>query len=221
MSLHKMKSVLKQIKPYREAWAKENQKMLQSSLPLWVVLGDSMSQGIGATSYRNGWVGQALDMLQTKGKRYAVINLSKSGAKIEDILTTQLPAMKQLTIQPAVITLLVGSNDLFAPRYRRKLLANLEELLKQLPEGTIVGDIFERPETPLLFKPLFTDKRASDLLKRMANRKKLIVIPLGEAFSPPWRDKLASDFFHPNNHGYEGIARLFVEVIQKSTTIPR
>lgn len=172
-----------------------------------------MSQGIGASTYDQGWVGQASRLLQTEGKEYAIINLSQSGAKLEDVLSKQLPAMHALGVKPALVTVLAGSNDLLALKHRRNLPSNLEKLLEQLPEGTIVGNIFDRPGTPAPLKPLFTSKRTSDLIAEIAKQRKLVVCPLGEAFRPPWRGKLAPDRFHPNDRGYAGIAGAFVRAI--------
>lgn len=174
-----------------------------------------MSQGIGASNYRKGWVGQAMVLLQAEGKQYAVINLSKSGAGIENVLNEQLPMMRALGGKPAIITVLVGSNDLLAFRRRRKILINLRELLNQLPEGAIVGNIFDRPKIPAILKSLFENRRASNLLAERGHQRKLTIVPIGEAFALPWRGKLAADFFHPNDTGYEAIARLFVDAILK------
>jgi lysophospholipase L1-like esterase len=203
-----------QTKLYQEAWRKEASAALRGRLPLWVVLGDSMSLGIGASDYRKGWVGQAHDMLEAEGEEYAIINLSKSGAKIEDVLNEQLPKMYDLKVTPVIVTLLVGSNDLISLKHRKKLRNNLEKLLAQLPRGTIVGNIFDRPRTPLAFRSVFTHRIAAEALLKAATHQKLTVVALGEAFSPPWHGKLSADLFHPNEHGYEGIARAFVDVIR-------
>lgn len=215
MLIKNVSQVLKNIKPFEIAWAEESQKALHSQLPLWVVLGDSMSQGIGASNFDKGWVGQALDMLRRQGKGYAVINLSKSGARIKDVLHNQLPAMEALNRRPTIVTVLIGSNDLTSPKYRRQLLSNLEKLLYQLPEGAIIGNIFNRPSTSPFLKSVLVRNDASDLLLKIADRQKLTVVSLDKAFKPPWRSKLASDLFHPNNRGYEGIAHAFVDVMQE------
>jgi lysophospholipase L1-like esterase len=207
--------VLESVKPFEQAWAEEAQKALQSQLPLWVVLGDSMSLGIGASEFRKGWVGQALDMLHRQGKDHAVINLSKSGARIDDVLHSQLPALEALHIKPVIITILVGSNDLLSPKYRPKLQVNLKKLLTHLPEGTIIGNIFDRPSIPMPLRSIFGHRSASDLLLKIADQRKLIVVSLDEAFKTPWRGKLASDRYHPNDHGYKDIALAFMNVMQK------
>lgn len=208
-----LRKVQTKIKPYAEAWHKVNNQSIKKNGSIWVVLGDSMSQGIGASNYDKGWVGQAAVMLKAKGYEYQIVNLSSSGARIEDIIKVQLPAMRTLHSKPCLITVLVGSNDLLKSRFRKRLLANLEMLLKKLPEGTIVGNVFDRPETPKFIRHLLVSEAASNLLNDMAERQKLVVVPLSQAFQPPWQGKLASDRFHPNDRGYAGVAQAFVETI--------
>jgi hypothetical protein len=45
-----------EIKPYAQAWRQRNMAALASAGPLWVVLGDSLSQGVGASSIEHSWV---------------------------------------------------------------------------------------------------------------------------------------------------------------------
>lgn len=74
-----------EIKPYAAAWSERNLEALASGDPLWVVLGDSMSLGIGASSIDQGWVPRA-----------------------------QLPALAGLSAVPDLITVLIGSNDIIS-----------------------------------------------------------------------------------------------------------
>jgi lysophospholipase L1-like esterase len=208
-----LRKVQTSIQPFAEAWQKVNAQTIKDRGRTWVVLGDSMSQGIGASAYDKGWVGQAAASLEAKGKAYRILNVSSSGARIADVINVQLPAVEALHLTPSLVTVLIGSNDLFAPKYRKHLLTNLEELLNRLPAGTVVGNIFDRPQTPSLMKPLLVSTAADRLLNDIARKRKLIVVPLSKAFQPPWHDKVSSDYFHPNDAGYRGIARAFVEAI--------
>jgi len=62
-------------------WQLHNQRILTEAGPLWVVLGDSTAQGLGAPSPEGGYVGQALAELRLRtGQRWRVLNLSTSGA---------------------------------------------------------------------------------------------------------------------------------------------
>ncbi len=70
-----------EIKPYAQAWQRRNLEALASAGPLWVVLGDSLSQGVGASSLEHSWVLQTWHALAGRGLRYRIVNLSFSGAR--------------------------------------------------------------------------------------------------------------------------------------------
>jgi len=90
--------------------SKHNDRVLGLDGPLWVVLGDSTAQGLGASSPDGGYVGQVLAGLrQQTGLPWRVLNLSVSGALTRDVLGTQLPGM------PAgadLVTCGIGVNDI-------------------------------------------------------------------------------------------------------------
>jgi len=76
-----------------------NHRILTEAGPLWVVLGDSTAQGLGAPSPEGGYVGQALAELRLRtGQRWRVLNLSTSGALIRDVLGGQLPRVPSGTV---------------------------------------------------------------------------------------------------------------------------
>jgi lysophospholipase L1-like esterase len=91
-----------EIRPYAGARQERNLAALASADPLWVVLGDSLSQGIGASSVEHGWVPQTQRSLADRGVRYRIVNLSFSGARVSDVLTRQIPALAGLSAAPAV-----------------------------------------------------------------------------------------------------------------------
>jgi hypothetical protein len=59
-----------EIKPYAQAWHERNLAALASADPLWVVPGDSLSQGVGASSIEHSWVLQTWRALADRGVRY-------------------------------------------------------------------------------------------------------------------------------------------------------
>jgi hypothetical protein len=97
-------------------WDAHNQQVLAERGPLWVVLGDSSAQGLGAPSPMGGYVGQVLAQLRRRtGQRWRVLNLSLSGALIRDVLHDQLP---RLPVAPDLVTCGVGPTTSCTPRRR-------------------------------------------------------------------------------------------------------
>src|SRR5262252_6841884 len=81
-------------------WRAHNERVLLDRAretepgPLWVVLGDSTAQGLGAPGPDGGYVGQALAELRRRtGLPWRVLNLSVSGSLTRDVLGAQLPLM--------------------------------------------------------------------------------------------------------------------------------
>src|ERR1700689_4945975 len=109
--------------------------------PLWVVLGDSTAQGLGAQGPRGGYVGQALHQLRsTTGRHWRVLNLSVSGALMRDVIAGQLPLLNDLGSQPGLVTCGAGVNDILysAPG---KVFSDMRALLAAVPPDTVVLDL--------------------------------------------------------------------------------
>ncbi len=202
----RIRTVQEQIVPYAQAWKAANAAALQQKGPLWVVLGDSMAQGIGASRYDQGWVGQLHSVLQKVGRDYRVINLSVSGARVEDVLDRQLPAMRKLGTQPALVTVLIGSNDMISKKHRQHLPVRYQKLLAQLPVGTYIASPFGDSGQGAILNKLIVEQSRNHGLVVATN-------DLGGNISS-WRGKLAEDHFHPNDAGYAGLADTFYQTIK-------
>ena len=53
-----------QVELYRAAWELSNEAALVADGPLWLVLGDSAAQGVGASAHDRAYVGLVLDRLR-------------------------------------------------------------------------------------------------------------------------------------------------------------
>ena len=181
--------------------------------PLWVVLGDSTAQGLGAPGPRGGYVGQTLFQLRRNtGRHWRVLNLSVSGALIRDVLADQIP---QLDGQhPDLVTCGAGANDILysAPG---KLFGDLRTLLAAVPDNTIMLDL------PLLngywwivghmSVPYIT--RINRVIREVATARSLQVAEVSRHFIPPWVGKFSVDNFHPSQDGYRDWSRALVEAL--------
>jgi lysophospholipase L1-like esterase len=200
-----IRQVQHQVRPYAAFWRRSNAEAMAGSGPLWVALGDSLTQGIGASAPDRGWVGQLAARLAEAGRPMRVVNLAVTGARVEDVRSRQLPALRGLGMQPDLVTLLIGSNDLMSPRHRRDLPAGFELLLEQLPAGTVVAN---------LPNPTATADAVNRSLHRAAGRRRLVIADMRGSRTTSWRGKLAADHFHPNDRGYSDIAAVFADSIR-------
>lgn len=198
-----VRRVRAQVDPYAAAWRDHNARAVQEPRRRWVVLGDSMSQGVGASAHDAGWVGQLDRRLRADGHDLAVLNLSATGARTRDVLDRQLPVLESLPTQPdgtpaALVTVLVGSNDLFGGREARVALPSaMAELVDRLPAGSLVTT---------LPQPSAAADLANEHVVRAAARGRVVLVDLRETGPTSWRGRLAPDFFHPNDLGYAAMA---------------
>ncbi len=127
-----------QIKAFADDWAAANLEARQATGPLWVVLGDSASQGIGATRRDTGYVGVVHERLRHR-EAWRVINLSRAGAGMVDVLTRQIPELIELTKEEsaALVSCIVGAEDI--ARRVPGLDVSLRQILAALPSGTVVA----------------------------------------------------------------------------------
>lgn len=197
-----VRAVQDEVPRYAEAWGGANRAALAADGPLWVALGDSMTQGIGASRYDRGWVGQLADQFAKDGRPYRVVNLSQSGARVDDVLDVQLPVLESL--RPDLVTVLIGSNDIFSRSRRKTVPRRYADLLRRLPRGTVVANL---PQ----------DRGAAGeinrLLARAVTARGLVLADTHQSRTTSWKGKLARDHFHPNDAGYAGIAAVFARAI--------
>jgi acyl-CoA thioesterase I len=205
-------------------WAAHNDQVRReranesaSADPLWVVLGDSTAQGLGAPGPKGGYVGQALSQLRrTTGQHWRVINLSVSGALTRDVLAEQIPPLADE--QPDLVTCGAGANDILfsAPA---KVFADLRELLAAVPDNTVLLDlplltgfwgIVGRISVPYI-------SRMNRVVHEVALQRDLPVAEVSAHFTPPWAGKFSCDNFHPSQDGYRDWTRALLAAVPASS----
>ena len=190
-----------------------SQRESASADPLWVVLGDSTAQGLGAPGPKGGYVGQTLTQLRrTTGQHWRVINLSVSGALMRDVLAEQVPLLAGE--QPDLVTCGAGVNDIMysAPA---KLFADLRALLAAVPDNTVLLDlplltgfwwIVGRMSVPYI-------SRMNRVIHEVAPQRDLPVAEVSAHFTAPWAGKFSCDNFHPSQDGYRDWTRALLAAV--------
>jgi acyl-CoA thioesterase I len=181
--------------------------------PLWVVLGDSTAQGLGAPGPYGGYVGQTLYQLRrTTGRHWQVLNLSVSGGLIRDVLADQLPQLDGR--YPDLVTCGAGANDILYSS-PGKLFSDLRTLLAAVPPDTVMLDL------PLLsgfwgivgHMSVPYISRINRVIREVATERSLRVAEVSRHFVPPWAGKFSVDNFHPSQDGYRDWSRALVEAL--------
>lgn len=176
----------------------------------YVALGDSAAQGLGASKPELGYVGLlAKQIAQATGKRVRIVNLSVSGAQIEDVINKQLPELKNY--KPDLLTVEIGANNvthwnptLFTKQYN--------QLAQALPPGTIISNI------PYFGGRIRRNTQAivaSQIIAQAADTYHLKLVDL-QSYTREHQSirNYSWDLFHPSNRGYRNWDAAFWQVIE-------
>lgn len=208
-----LRQVHAQVGRYASAWEDANGRDLATAGPLWVVLGDSTAQGIGAPSWDTGYVGQlrrALD--EGSGNPWRVLNVSKSGARAADVDDRQLALLTALPTAADLVTCAIGANDIVRRTPTDELEATFRRIFGRLPANAVVAT---------LPKGLHAERTEAinRYIRAEAPRAGLVVADVWAHTGPPWHGKLAADGFHPGALGYTDWAAAFAEAL--GVALPR
>lgn len=194
---------------YKNFWVNKAQEQGEIT---YLALGDSASQGIGASSPMRGYVGLIAKRLEKQtGKKVRVVNLSVTGAKLSDYLRDQAPEVSKY--QPDVVTIEIGANDV--KTYNEQTFRDeFKQVLATLPAGTYVSNM------PLFnSRPSSTDpaKAASVVIEQeLANNQAMKLVDLQKQTTEHQSIfGFAPDLFHPNNLSYKNWADAFWLQISK------
>ncbi|WP_022882335.1 SGNH/GDSL hydrolase family protein [Gryllotalpicola ginsengisoli] len=179
---------------------------------LYVAIGDSAAQGIGASRPARGYVGViAKKLAKMSGHSIRVVNLGISGATLQTALVKELPRLKRLN--PDILTVAIGANDI-AEWNPQRFGEQIELLFAQLPRHAIVADL-----PSFYFLP--GERKAQQgnrMLRAAAARHGLRVVDLHEAMRREGMrgvvTQFAGDLFHPNDRGYAIWAGAFLPAVE-------
>jgi lysophospholipase L1-like esterase len=207
--LQQQKAILNETLPVHSAWWRAHAK--QSGELLYVAIGDSAAQGIGASSPNKSYVGVLADHVRlATGQTVRVVNLSVSGATVALAVRDQLPRFEKIT--PDLVTVAIGANDI-AQWHPEAFEAGIRTVFAALPPHALVADL------PCFHLPHNERKvaAANQIIRRVAGEHDLTVVPLHattkRAGIRSILTHVAKDLFHPNDRGYRAWAEAFLPAI--------
>lgn len=192
----------RQIEQYADHWRHRAIESIESGAAPVVAIGDSLAQGIGASSPDHGFVAAVASRLV--GDDGPVVNLSRSGARLVDVLEHQLPALTALPVDPVVVLCTVGSNDLVRSSRIRRARQEMHDLLDALPPNAVVATV---PAAGSLVA-----KRFNRSVRSAAVERRVTVADVGRELRS-WKGRMAADRFHPNDAGHQLWAEVFERAI--------
>jgi acyl-CoA thioesterase I len=210
------------VRPFRER-VLERRSKLNDTLPvhskwwrdhgtaagelLYVAIGDSAAQGIGASNPDRSYVGLLAEHArEATGRSIRVVNLSVSGATTALAMRDQIPPFRAL--EPDLVTVAIGANDI-AQWDPASFERDIRSIFAELPAHAIVADL-------PCFHLRHNERKvavANQILRAVANEHGLTVAPLHAVTRRRGLrgilTEFANDMFHPNDHGYRVWADAF------------
>lgn len=179
---------------FERYWQAQLRSQIAPNAIRLVAFGDSVSQGVGASSPQYSLVGRMARYIKDQtGRPVRVENYSCSGATANHVIDEQIP---KADLQAADIILLeIGANDTFK-RTPEQYRADIQKIVVALPlRKTIIADL---PYIKIR-KPYQNELEAVLRDKEVA---RATVSDVFNGIRAAWRTT-AGDFFHPNNRGYQ------------------
>jgi lysophospholipase L1-like esterase len=173
-----------------------------------VWLGDSTAAGVGATDADLALprrVALALD------RPVDLTSLAVSGARVADVVADQVPALVEL--DPDVVLVSVGANDVVHLTSRGRFRAVYEEVLAAVPDSALLVllGVPDMGAPPRLAQPLraLTGARGRQLeavSQAVAEGAGAVYVDIAAATGPTMRSEpgryFAADRYHPSDDGY-------------------
>ena len=192
---------------------------------VYVALGDSTVEGVGATTAGNNYVGRLDARLRDRYPRARTVNLGVAGATSYDVRDGQLE--RAVALKPHLVTLSIGPNDITAKVPVKIYAENLETILGRLaadtqavvvvnllPDLAVTPRFRNRDSAPLVGR---LSAEFNDVVTRLAKRHGALVVDLYEASRrevPGHPELLAADGYHPSDLGYARWAELMWDAVR-------
>ncbi len=188
---------------------------------VYISLGDSTAEGIGASHPSKSYPALVFRKIKQDKKEAVFYNLGKGGARIKDVIESQLP--KAIELKPDLVTISVGGNDLHQRTRLKHFEKDFFKLIKTLNEETSATIIISNiPDVSLLpslsifvrYLSKFLTRRLNRVIYRHAKRFKCILIDLydgSKTYSKKYSDLISKDGFHPSDRGYSLWANAIIE----------
>ena len=186
---------------------------------LYVALGDSTVEGVGATSRSRNYVSRLHERLRAVYPGARVVNLGVGGATSADVRARQLD--RAIALRPHLVTLAIGPNDITTQVPLAAYAQNLETILGRLRRDTTAVVVVNLiPD--LAVTPRFRGSQHQEAVGRQtiafnealerasrAHGAELVNLYAASRREVPLRPELISaDGYHPSDAGYARWAEL-------------
>lgn len=190
---------------------KKNPVRSGSDSIIYAALGDSTGTGVGAQN-GGGYVKLLFTNIQQIRSGSCLVNMSTAWATSADILTSQMPKVTQ--INPTLITVGVGMNDVLQGVSEQEFEENYEKIIAQLVKVRaiiVIVNLADISAAPMMLRSPASGielriKSFNKCIARVATRHNLELVDLYTATKdilPVHPELFSADGIHPSDAGYK------------------
>jgi acyl-CoA thioesterase I len=188
---------------------------------VYLAIGASDAAGVGAEPITDGYVFRIAEELDQRVDEVSLTPLAIPGANTEQ-LDAALELLLETGIEPDLVTLWTGPNDVIRGEDADDFEGELEDMFERLRDRTdgviVAANIPDLTELPRFREDPDDDvtreriEEFNDAIAEQADDYDVLVVDL---YAEPVEDDLVSDEdgFHPNDEGHRRIADEFLDVI--------
>ncbi|PKR85833.1 SGNH/GDSL hydrolase family protein [Heyndrickxia camelliae] len=206
-----------------------------------VAVGDSLTEGVGDSTKRGGYIPYLKDIMETKKEigKFTYDNFGVRGNRTDQLLKKlKEPKVKSDIKNSDIVMITIGGNDVmkvFRDNFTELKIAKFQSAIKgyQLRLNEILKTIREyKPNVGIVligiynpFSKWFSDIKELDQIVENWNEasKKTIMqydntqfVPVSDIFENQNEDLFYSDDFHPNDKGYKLIAERVGKILAEN-----
>lgn len=206
-------------------------KFIKNKLPkhrtyTYVALGDSVAEGIGATILDRSYTSIIYTYLKRSKKRVEYHNFSKQYAPVAWVREEQIE--KAISLQPDLITLSVGANDIRVRNMPWKFKDDLREVIQKLKDQTnatiiinSIPDFSHLSVIPFLIKPItrLWISRYNNAIEQVARETGILYVDLFHTtgvFAKTFPEITGDDGFHPSDFGHALWAQSILHLLSRN-----
>ena len=179
---------------------------------IYVALGDSTVEGIGASTITKTYPAIINIALKSTYKKVEYHNFGKGRARVAGVIDSQLE--KTIALQPHLITISIGANDIFKRSSVNKFSLQLDILLERLSKETnativinTIPDFSAVPSIPPVLKTYckIQGVRFNKIIGTLTDQYKIVLVDFytqTKILGKQYPELFASDGLHPSDIGY-------------------
>lgn len=187
---------------------------------VYVAMGDSTVEGVGASSSDRTFPAVVRDFIKSEYENISFYNLGKRGALVKDLLKYQID--ETITLRPDLISVSIGANNVMRggriSTFERDLRLLFEKLTSKTSSKIVINNIPDFSAARKIIKPVrffyaFRARKFNEVIKKVSDEYGVVHVDLynnSRFVFNNYPEFVSSDGLHPSDLGYALWANIII-----------